>query len=92
MGDQVGLAVQFGTPEDPVDPRSVLIRVRDPQGRMAELAYGRDQAVVRAAPGEYQIVIEATVPGRWQYRFVGSGGRLQAEHNGYFDVFDLAGD
>jgi hypothetical protein len=91
VGDQVGLAVQFGTPEDPVDPTAVEIRVRDPEGRTVDLRYGRDISVARTAPGAYQVVIVASVPGRWRYRFVGMGP-VRADHDGYFDVFDLARD
>lgn len=92
LGDQVGLAVQFGTQEDPVDPSRVMISVRDPQGRTAQLRFGGDEAVVRVAPGAYQVVVVAALPGRWQYRFVGYGKGIRAEHEGYFDVFDLATD
>ena len=90
VGDQVGLAVQFGTPDDPLDPSRIEVRVRDPQGRSALLTYGVDPAVVRVAPGAYQLVLEASVPGRWQYRFVGINPK--GEHNGFFDVFDLGPD
>ena len=92
VGDQVGLAVQFGTPDAPVDPPRVLVRLRDPEGRTAELTYGNDAAVVRTAPGAYQVVVVATIPGRWRYRFVGTGRGTQAGHDGFFDVFDLAID
>lgn len=91
VGDQVGLAVQFGTPDDPIDPAQVEIRVRDPEGRTAQLRYGSDAAVQHPSPGAYQVVIVATIPGRWQYRFVGMG-KVRAEHNGFFDVFDLASE
>jgi len=91
LGDRVGVAVQFGTPEEPIDPSRVMVTVRDPQGRRAEMRFGDHPAVVRVAPGNYQIVLEAGVPGRWIYRFVGYGRMLRAEHEGYFDVFDLAG-
>jgi len=90
VGDQVGLAIQFGTPESPVDPSGVEVRVRDPQGRSARLTFGKDEAVTRVAPGVYQVVITAGVPGRWQYRFVGV--KPHGEHNGFFDVFDLGSD
>ena len=90
LGDQVGLSVQFGTPDNPLDPSRVEVRVRDPQGRSAQLTYGVDEAVLRVGPGAYQVVIEAGVPGRWQYRFVGV--RPHGEHNGFFDVFDLGSD
>jgi hypothetical protein len=92
LGDQVGLAVQFGTAESPFDPPRVIVRLRDPEGRTAELAYGTDAAVVRTAPGAYQVVVVATIPGRWRYRFVGTGRGTQAGHDGFFDVFDLATD
>ncbi len=88
VGDQVGLAVRFGTPDEPLDPDRVEVRVRDPQGRTVDLRYGRDLAVVRTMPGAYELVVVAEVPGRWRYRFVGMGS-VRAEHDGFFDVFDL---
>jgi hypothetical protein len=92
LGDQVGLGVQFGTEENPVDPARVMVSVRDPQGRTARLTFGTDASVLRTAPGAYQVVIAAAVAGRWWYRFVGYGKGLRAEHEGHFDVFDLAVD
>ncbi len=92
VGEQVGLAARFGTDEEPFEPTRVIVRVRDPEGRTAELTYGVVDAVVRTAPGSYQVVLTASTPGRWRYRFVALGGRARAEHDGYFDVFDLQGD
>ncbi|MGH9277481.1 MAG: hypothetical protein ACRD12_05170 [Acidimicrobiales bacterium] len=92
VGDQVGLAVQFGDEEHPFDPPQVVFRVRDPNGRGVDLTFGSDESVIRTAPGSYQVVIVATVAGRWQYRFVGMGSGGGGEYNGYFDVFDLGGD
>ncbi len=89
VGDQVGLAVYFGSEDDPFDPSRVEIRVRDPEGRTAQLLYGSDAGVMRTGPGSYQVVIMATLPGRWHYRFVGTDGLARAEHDGFFDVFDL---
>jgi hypothetical protein len=90
VGDTVGLAVRFGTEDEPIEPNRVEVRVRDPKGRTAQLTYGKDPGVVRVARGEYQVVVVATVPGRWQYRFVGLGLPLRrAEHDGFFDVFDV---
>ncbi len=43
VGDQVGLAVQFGGSENPIDPPQVVFRVRDPQGRSVDLTYGVDE-------------------------------------------------
>jgi hypothetical protein len=92
VGEQVGLTARFGSEADPFEPERVLVRVRDPQGRMAELRYGTDAAVVRTGPGSYQVIVTATIPGRWRYRFVGMGGRTRAEHDGFFDVFDVTSD
>ena len=90
LGQPVGLAVQFGDAEHPLDPPRVEFRVQDPEGRSVILAYGTDEAVVRTAPGSYQVVIMATVAGRWHYRFTGMGGGGSGGLDGYFDVFDLA--
>lgn len=92
VGDQVGLAVQFGSEENPIDPSRVVISVKDPEGRTAQLTFGSDAAVIRPSPGSYQVVIVATIAGRWQYRFVGLGRGTRAEHDGFFDVFDLGVD
>lgn len=92
LGDHVGLSVQFGTQADPFDPRRVEVQVRDPKGHTARLRFGTDAAVVRTAPGVYQLVLAASVPGRWHYRFVGMGTGMRAEHDGFFDVFDVATD
>ena len=92
LGETVALAARFGTEEEPFEPSRVIVRVRDPEGRTAELSYGVDESVVRTAPGSYQVVVAATVPGRWRYRFVGLGKRARAEHEGVFDVFDLNAD
>lgn len=88
LGENVGLAVTFGGPDAPLDPAVVTIRLMDPDGRRMELTYGVDEAVVRTGPGSYQVVVAATVAGRWRYRFVGSGDRRGA-FDGFFDVFDL---
>ncbi len=92
LGEQIALAAHFGTEEEPFEPSRVIVRVRDPQGRSAELTYGVDESVVRTGPGSYHVVVAATVPGRWRYRFVGLGNRTRAEHEGFFDVFDLSGE
>ena len=92
LGDQIALAARFGTDEEPFEPSRVVVRVRDPEGKIAELTYGRDEGVARVGPGSYEVVVTASVPGRWRYRIVGFGGRARAELDGFFDVFDLQGD
>jgi hypothetical protein len=93
VGDTVGLGVRFGTEDDPIEPTRVEVKIRDPKGRTAQLRYGVDSSVLRVAPGSYQVVVVANVPGRWRYRFVGLGLPLRrAEHDGYFDVFDVGTD
>ena len=87
LGERVGLAARFGSERGPVDPPGVVFRVRDPQGRITELAYGRSADVTRVGPGVYQAVVAATVAGRWRYRFA-AAGRAPA-HEGFFDVFDI---
>lgn len=89
MGEHVGLAATFGTADAPIDPSRVIVRVMDPTGRRKELTFGVDDGVTRVAPGSYQVVVAATVPGRWRYRFVGSGSHHGA-FDGHFDVFDIA--
>lgn len=88
VGETVGLQVTFGSPDDPVDPTRVMVRVMDPAGRHAELTYGVDEALSRPEPGTYRLAVVAEIPGRWRYRFVGTG-RRQGAFDGHFDVFDV---
>ena len=88
LGEEVGLGASFSSDAGPVDPRGVVFRVRDPLGRVTELAYGRSPLVERVAPGRYQAVVTASVPGRWRYRFSAAG--RWAAHEGVFDVFDVS--
>lgn len=90
VGEHVGLAATFGTADAPIDPSRVIVRVMDPSGARRELTYGLDDAVQRVGPGSYQVVVAASIPGRWRYRFVGSGSHNGA-FDGHFDVFDLGG-
>lgn len=90
LGEHVGLAASFGGPDAPVDPTRVVVRLMDPNGKRKELTYGIDEAVQRVAPGSYQVVLAATIAGRWRYRFVGSGS-YHGAFDGVFDVFDLTG-
>lgn len=89
LGENVGLAVTFGPAEAPVDPSRVTVRLMDPAGKRKELIFGVDEPLVRTGPGSYQVVVLATEPGRWRYRFVGSGTHNGA-FDGYFDVFDMS--
>jgi hypothetical protein len=92
VGEQIALAARFGTEEEPFEPSRIMVRVRSPEGRDAELTYGKHQELVRTGPGSYQVVVTATTPGRWRYRFVGFGRGARAEHEGFFDVFDVNAD
>lgn len=74
VGDQVRICAAFSRRGEAFDPRRVAVRIRSPRGAIAELVHGTDAQVVRTGPGTYEVVVAATVPGRWQWRFYGAGG------------------
>jgi len=74
VGEQVRVCSRFARKGEAFDPKRVAVRIRSPLGAIAELSDGTDPQVVRTGPGAYEVVVAATVPGRWQWRFYGGGG------------------
>ena len=67
---------------NPYDPAVVAFQVRAPGSVSATThTYGADAAVVRDSVGIYHDDVSAETPGRWHYRWQGTGsGQAADEH------------
>lgn len=61
-----------------VDPTTVTCVVRPPNGPVI------NPAVTRKGLGEYSAEVNASVPGIWAYRFVGTGASATAQEGAFF--------
>lgn len=61
----------FGT-GNPVDPTTVTADVRDPDGNTTTYILTSGQ-IVKDSTGNYHLDIQVATPGRWSYKFVGTG-------------------
>jgi len=76
VGDTVRLRARFTDESgNPVDPSSVSLRVRRPNGETIT------PAVTRESAGNYRADVVVDMPGVWHYRWEASGG---AEEGAFF--------
>lgn len=69
----------------PVDPETVVFKVKDSAGIVTSYTYGVDGALIKASTGVYYVDVPVTASGTWSYRFAGTGiGQAAAESQ--FDV------
>lgn len=92
VGQLVSAAVAF-VDEDaaPVDPGTVSVKYRSPDGTVTTKVYGTDAAVIKDSTGNYHIDISATAKGIWRYRWF-STGTGQAAGEQQFTVIASAMD
>lgn len=77
-------------PDDPgglVDPDTVTVRTKDPNGDKASFVYLTDLSLVREDEGVYHYDVDASLIGDWFYRWEGTGSG-QAAAEGKFTVSD----
>ncbi len=80
VGDLRRFQVSFTDVDDaPVDPTSVTVRLREPDGTLMSFVYGTDPEVVRTALGAYEIDLALTQAGRHVLRWEGTGAGQAAE-------------
>lgn len=73
IGDEVTLTIRFRSrTKVPVDPTTVTLKVRDPDGEETEYVY-EASAIERTSTGAYSFALEPTKSGVWSYRWKGSG-------------------
>lgn len=67
IGDVIELTANFQVDGQDTDPTSITIDVRDPDGDIVSLTPTHD------GDGNYHADLVATLPGRWYYRWAGTG-------------------
>lgn len=79
VGDLVELVGTFTDPVsgDPVDPSSVVCRVRTPDGETTTVA-------ANGSDGVYVAEFEVAAPGSHHYLFVGTGGHQAAGERAFY--------
>lgn len=71
------------------DPTTVTFRLRDPEGESTAFVYNDDAQVVRTAAGRFYVIVDASKPGTWIYRFE-STGAVKAADEESFKVLESA--
>jgi len=62
-----------------VDPASLTVLVRDPEGFETSYTYGVDAEITRASLGVFDVFVDLTKPGDWFVRWKGAGSLQGAE-------------
>lgn len=84
QGELVRISASFANGASPIDPGSVFVNLRYPTGGSALIS---GSLITNASPGVYQTDIDASLPGRWHYRWYSTGCGQAAKAN-YFKVLD----
>ncbi|MGE0367221.1 MAG: hypothetical protein AB7Q00_15955 [Phycisphaerales bacterium] len=62
------------------DPQTVKVYVKDPTETVTIRQYGIDAEVVKESTGRYYIEVDASIAGRWSYRWESTGiGKAASE-------------
>ena len=69
-----------------VDPTTVIMRYRKPDGSRTTLTYGVDAEVIKESVGVYTVDLSIDQAGVWTYRWEGSGGAVTAADEETFTV------
>lgn len=71
-GDVVRLTGTFKNQSDIyVDPGEVRCKIKDPLGNVVTYVHGVDSEVEKLGVGQYAVQVDATIEGRWVYRWEG---------------------
>jgi hypothetical protein len=86
LGDTLGASVTFNVAGVPTDPDTVTFSMRSPvTGTVTTYVYLTDGEVQQLATGVYEATIVVSEPGRWWYRWLGTGA-APGNEQGYFEV------
>jgi len=71
-GSKIRLSVRFTVASVLTDPTGVSVKVKDPAGVVTTYTFGGGQ-VIKDSAGNYHRDITPATPGRWYYRYIGTG-------------------
>jgi len=84
QGELVRISASFANGASPIDPGSVFVNMRYPTGGSTLLS---GSLITSPSSGVYYSDIDASVPGKWHYRWYSTGCGQAAKAN-YFKVLD----
>ena len=73
VGNSVDPTALFKVDGTATDPTTVTLRIKTPAGDESVLIYGTDDEVERVSAGSYRSHVSLTTPGRWVFRWEGTG-------------------
>jgi hypothetical protein len=86
-GTAIRLAVNFqNNGETDIDPATVTLKVRSPDGGITTFLYGTDAALVRLNTGDYLLDYVPDRAGKWHYRWETTGAGQTIAIEGIFYV------
>lgn len=84
QGELVRLSASFADGASPINPGDVFLNLKYPTGASVLVS---GSLITNASPGIYQTDIDASLPGRWHYRWYSTGCGQAAKSN-YFKVLE----
>lgn len=85
VGQGVTIRMEFRNGNSLVDPDTVTLRVKQPDGTQSEFTFADDE-IERTEQGVYERALIADIPGKWLYKAVGTGVDSAAADYKYFVV------
>lgn len=71
-GSKIRLSARFEVAGDLTDPTTVTLKVQDPAGAITTYTLSGG-TVTKAATGRFYKDLTPTAPGRWYYKWIGTG-------------------
>jgi ABC-type Fe3+ transport system substrate-binding protein len=85
VGDRARLEVGFtNLAGNPTDPTAVTLKVKAPGTAVVTYTFGVGGTIVKDSTGNYHADIDITVPGKWHYRWTGTGALVVVEETSLF--------
>ena len=81
IGDVMRITGSFAQSGSALDPTTVSLQVKTPDGVVTTYVYPTDAALVRLAQGSYRLDFSVTQAGQHWYRWVTTGTGAAAEEN-----------
>jgi len=85
FGSRINMQVVWreGLSNAPVDPSSVVAKIRAPTGGLTTYTYGVDPELTKNGAGTYRTAFSCSVHGEWHYRFEASGTHVGANERAF---------
>lgn len=74
VGNQYAVGVIFTDENDAAtDPTAVTFKFKTPAGTITTYTHGVDAELIKDSTGKYHVVLTASLPGIYYWRFAGTG-------------------